>query len=102
MVAKRILEFFVGCLSMLVFERFNAYRDVLFSFSASGGVFYGVLQPSRGSYYGNRLIFSLLCCYHPLGSLVVQGSERLLKTIIAGNQLLNYYHPARCLQNVAE
>ena len=53
MFAKRILELFVGCLSMLVFERFNAYRDVLFSFSASGGVFYGVLQPSRGSYYGN-------------------------------------------------
>jgi len=72
---------------------------VLFSFSASGGVFYRVLQPSRGSYYGNRLIFSLLCCYHPLGSLVVQGTEQLLKTIIAGNQLLNDYRPARWLQN---
>ena len=37
MVAKRILELFVGCLSMLVFERFNAYRDVLFTFSAHWG-----------------------------------------------------------------
>ena len=71
-------------------------------FLLTGGVFYGVLQPSRGSCYGNRLIFSLLCCYHPLGSLVVQGTEQLLKTIIAGNQLLNDYRPARRLQNVAE
>jgi hypothetical protein len=32
MVAKRILEFFVGCLSMLVFERSNAYREWVFLF----------------------------------------------------------------------
>ena len=32
MDAKRILEFFVGCLSMLVFERFNAYWECVFLF----------------------------------------------------------------------
>jgi hypothetical protein len=37
MVAKRNLEFFVGCLYMLEFERIGAYRDVLFTFSARWG-----------------------------------------------------------------
>ncbi len=32
MVAKRIIEYFVGCLYMLEFERINAYRECVFLF----------------------------------------------------------------------
>ena len=39
MVAKRILEFFVGCLYMLEFERIGAYWECVFLFCSLGASF---------------------------------------------------------------